>query len=194
MDYQSKNHVKFLILYHLIFVCKYRKKLLVFYGDKVKQLFEDMATRSDFAFEALEVDQDHIHCLVKSEPRISPLTIVRRLKRESTVQLWQRHEKALEKQFWKERTFWSDGYFCCTIGNASQETIRQYIESQGSGAAFIHEAEDLVVFSPHRNKQWDAPTKVSARPTGVVLTEPTGFEPAIFCVTGRHVRPLHHGS
>lgn len=25
-------------------------------------------------------------------------------------------------------------------------------------------------------------------------TEPTGFEPAIFCVTGRHVRPLHHGS
>src|SRR5881398_3139041 len=24
--------------------------------------------------------------------------------------------------------------------------------------------------------------------------EPTGFEPAIFCVTGRHVRPLHHGS
>ncbi len=26
------------------------------------------------------------------------------------------------------------------------------------------------------------------------LTEPTGFEPAIFCVTGRHVRPLHHGS
>ncbi len=83
MDYQSKNHAKFLILYHLIFVCKYRKKLLVFYGDKVKQLFEDMATRSDFAFEALEVDQDHIHCLVKSEPRISPLTIVRRLKQES---------------------------------------------------------------------------------------------------------------
>jgi REP-associated tyrosine transposase len=101
------------------------------YGDEVKQLFEDMATRSDFAFEALEGDQDHIHCLVKSEPRISPLAIVRRLKQESTVQLWQRHEKALEKQFWKERTFWSDGYLCCTIGNASQETIRQYSESQG---------------------------------------------------------------
>ncbi len=131
MDYQSKNHARFLILYHLIFVCKYRKKLLVFYGTLVKQLFEGMATRSDFAFEALEVDQDHIHCLVKSEPRISPLAIVRRLKQESTVQLWQRHEKALKKQFWKERTFWSDGYFCCTIGNASQEIIRQYIESQG---------------------------------------------------------------
>jgi REP element-mobilizing transposase RayT len=41
------------------------------------------------------------------------------------------YEKELKKHFWKERTFWSDGYFCCTIGNASQETIRQYIESQG---------------------------------------------------------------
>lgn len=40
MDYQSKNHAKFLILYHLIFVCKYRKKLLVFYGNEVKLLFE----------------------------------------------------------------------------------------------------------------------------------------------------------
>ena len=26
------------------------------------------------------------------------------------------------------------------------------------------------------------------------MAEPTGFEPAISCVTGRHVRPLHHGS
>jgi REP element-mobilizing transposase RayT len=31
---------------------------------------------------------------------------------------------------WKERTFWSDGYFCCSIENVSQETIRPYIESQ----------------------------------------------------------------
>jgi putative transposase len=41
------------------------------------------------------------------------------------------HEKELKRHFWKERTFWSDGYFCCTIGNASQETIRHSIESQG---------------------------------------------------------------
>jgi putative transposase len=86
---------------------------------------------SHFSFEAIEVDQDHMHCLVKSEPKLSPLSIVRRLKQESTVRLWQSYEIELKKQFWKERTFWSDGYFCCTIGNASQETIRQYIESQG---------------------------------------------------------------
>jgi putative transposase len=60
MDDATKNHAKFLILYHLIFVCKYRKKLLIPSGDEVKQLFEDIIARSDFAFEALEIDQDHI--------------------------------------------------------------------------------------------------------------------------------------
>ena len=52
MDDQSKNHAKFLILYHVIFVGKYRKKLLVSYGSAVKQLFEEIAARSDFSFEA----------------------------------------------------------------------------------------------------------------------------------------------
>ena len=125
MEYESKAHSKFLLLSHLIFVCKYRKKLLIRYGDETKRICEDIATRSDFSFEALEVDQDHIHCLVKSEPRLSPLAIVRRLKQESTVRLWRVHERELQRHFWKERTFWSDGYFCCTIGNASQETIRE---------------------------------------------------------------------
>jgi len=131
MDDESKNHAKFLILYQLIVVCKYRKKLLNSYGDVTKALFEEIAASSDFSIEQMEVDQDHMHCLVKSEPRISPLAIVRKLKQESTFQLWQRHEKELKQHSWKERTFWSDGYFCCTIGNASQGTIRRYIESQG---------------------------------------------------------------
>src|SRR5215469_8771260 len=37
-------------------------------------------------------------------------------------------------------------------------------------------------------------TRTVAVSRSLLPTEPTGFEPAIFCVTGRHVRPLHHGS
>jgi len=37
----------------------------------------------------------------------------------------------VEKHFWGERTFWSDGYFVCSIGEASPDTIRQYILTQG---------------------------------------------------------------
>ena len=62
-------------------------------------MFEEIATRSDVAFEALEVDQDHIHRLVKSEPRISPLAIVQRLKQESTIQRVAQARKRVEKSF-----------------------------------------------------------------------------------------------
>ncbi|WP_201378828.1 transposase [Ktedonobacter sp. SOSP1-85] len=51
-------------------MCKYRKKLLIFSGNEVKQGFEEIAAHSDYSFEALEVDQDPIHSLVKSEPRM----------------------------------------------------------------------------------------------------------------------------
>lgn len=97
----------------------------------MKKLFEDIAAASDFSFETMEVDQDHIHCLVKREPRISPVAIVRKLKQESTLRLWKIYGAALKRLFWKEKTFWSDGYFCSTVGNVCQETIRRYIESQG---------------------------------------------------------------
>src|SRR5258708_18356229 len=41
---------------------------------------------------------------------------------------------------------------------------------------------------------WFRSHQGSAVDRTLVRAEPTGFEPAIFCVTGRHVRPLHHGS
>jgi putative transposase len=79
----------------------------------------------------MEVDKDHIHLLVESKPKASVLEIVRWLKQSSTYQLWQKHSIELKRQFWKERTFWSDGYFACTIGNDSEEIIRKYIQEQG---------------------------------------------------------------
>ena len=49
-SYKTKNYAQFLILYHMIFVCKYRKKFLTRYGDVTKRIFEDSAARSDFSF------------------------------------------------------------------------------------------------------------------------------------------------
>ncbi|WP_460759353.1 transposase [Niabella terrae] len=40
-------------------------------------------------------------------------------------------QNILSKNFWKEHAFWSDGCFVCSIGEASPETVRQYILSQG---------------------------------------------------------------
>ena len=120
-----------MIWYHLIFACKYRKPLLEQRGEGVKALFYAISASSHFVIEEMEVDRDHLQCLIKSEPHLSPLAIVRRLQQESTHVLWQRYESTQKRHFWKERTFWSDGYFCCSVGNASQEVIRRSIETQG---------------------------------------------------------------
>lgn len=116
---------------HLIFVCKYRKKLLIRLGDDMKTLIYHVSKRYNFVIVEMEVDKDHIHLLVQYQPNMSILEIVRFLKQMTTFHIWKKHEEYLSKHFWKERTFWSDGYFACSIGNVSKETIQKYIKEQG---------------------------------------------------------------
>jgi putative transposase len=81
----------------------------------------------------MEVDKDHIHLLIDSKPTMSLLEIVRLLKQISTYRLWRMEsvKRYLAKCFWKEHTFWSDGHFACSIGNANPDTIQRYILNQG---------------------------------------------------------------
>lgn len=130
-NYKSKNHSKFILTYHIIFVCKYRKKLLIKYGEDVKQIMYDISKRYDFVIKEMEVDKDHIHMMISSVPKISPLQMVRVLKQQSTIQMWRRYASELKKQYWKENTFWTDGYFCSTIGEVSSKTLKHYIQNQG---------------------------------------------------------------
>ena len=129
--YKSKNHSKFFLTYHIIFVCKYRKKILIKYGDDIKQIMFDISKNYDFIIREMEVDKDHIHFMIESVPKISPLQIVNALKQQSTIRIWRIYNKELSKIFWKENTFWTDGYFCSTIGEVSSTTLKRYIENQG---------------------------------------------------------------
>ena len=132
-NYTSVNRHKYYLKVHLVFVCKYRKQLLV-NNDidlMVKEIFKGIESKSDFTIDIMETDKDHIHLLVSYPPKISISSIVRKLKQESTITLWKYFPVFLSKHFWNERTFWSDGYFSCSIGEASPETIRRYIENQG---------------------------------------------------------------
>ena len=123
----------YMIKIHLIFVCKYRKKLLSNsrIDESLKKIFRNIESKSDFNIDVMETDKDHIHLLVSYPPRLSVSMIVRKLKQEGTVKLWTIFPTYLLKHFWKEKTFWSDGYFVSSIGEANPETIRRYIENQG---------------------------------------------------------------
>lgn len=84
MSYISKNHSKFLLMCHIIFVCKFRKRLLLHLGDDVKQLIHDTAKRYHFGIIEMEVDKDHVHLLLQYDPTKSVLEIVSLLKQMTT--------------------------------------------------------------------------------------------------------------
>ena len=118
---------------HLIFVVKYRKKLLneSLKYDMLQKLF-DISKRYDFKIKTMNSDIDHLHMLISIKPSISVSQIVRVLKQESTVYIWKKYKQLLKLHFWKEHTFWSDGYFVSSIGNANEKTIQKYIAEQGN--------------------------------------------------------------
>ena len=131
-EYISKDHSKFLIKYHMIPVCKYRKKLLIGAVEyDMKQIMQKISNFSYFDIEVMETDKDHIHMMICSEPKLSPLQIVRRLKQMSTTAICKKHENYLRHIFYRENTFWTDGYFVSSVQNVSQKTIKKYIENQG---------------------------------------------------------------
>ena len=130
-QYHSQNHSKYLLRVHLVFACKYRKKLLKgALNESMKKILKDIENMSDFDIVVMETDADHIHLMLDYPPTLSVLQMVNRLKSVSTVRIWKEHEEILCFHFWK-RTFWSDGYFACSTGDASTETIKKYIEQQG---------------------------------------------------------------
>ena len=131
-EYISKDHSKFLIKYHMIPVCKYRKKLLIGAVEyDMKQIMQKISNFSYFDIEVMETDKDHIHMMICGEPKLSPLQIVRRLKSMSTTAICKKHENYLRHIFYRENTFWTDGYFVSSVQNVSQKTIKKYIENQG---------------------------------------------------------------
>ena len=131
-NYISHNCHKYNLKYHLIFVCKYRKKLLLNNVDIfVKNVFQRIANESGFCIDIMETDKDHIHLSVSYPPNPSVSSIVKRLKQINTNSLWKVYHSFLKRHFWKEHTFWSDGYFACSIGEAHPDDISDYIVNQG---------------------------------------------------------------
>ena len=79
----------------------------------------------------METDKDYIHYMIETEPTMSISKIVNLMKSYTTYHIWKRYPDYLRKYFWKEHTFWTDGYFVCSVGNVSEEMLRKYIENQG---------------------------------------------------------------
>ena len=132
-NYKSKCRHKYLLQYHLILVCKYRKKLFVSdeLSNDIKDLSIKICNKYNIIIKYMETDKNHIHYMLEIPPVISISKVVKLVKSYTTYHIWKIHSNYLKRHFWKENTFWTDGYFVSSIGNVSEEILKEYIENQG---------------------------------------------------------------
>ena len=64
----------------------------------------------------METDKDHIHYMIETEPTMPVSKIVNLMKSYTAYHIWESHPNYLQKYFWKEHTFWTGGYFACSVG------------------------------------------------------------------------------
>lgn len=72
---------------------------MIQYGEFVKETMVSISQKYDFEILEIEVDKNHVHLLVESEPKVSPLMIVRTLKQQITIKLWNEFSDELCKYF-----------------------------------------------------------------------------------------------
>lgn len=132
----SSVHPKHLILYHLIFVAKYRRKIFsdIQFGEGIKSELIKISEKYDFSIDTIDLDYskpDHINILVKSTPNLNPVQIVKVLKQESNTWAWENYSNWLRKFYYKSKHVFTRGYFCSSVGNVSAQQVEEYLEKQG---------------------------------------------------------------
>ena len=105
--WKSKNRHKYLLQYHIIFVCKYRKKLLVSrqISDDIKQFSYKICQRHSVIIRYMETDKDHIHYMIETESTMSISKIVNLMKSYTTYHIWKRYPNIYENNSGKNIPF-----------------------------------------------------------------------------------------
>ena len=103
-NWNSGSHNKYLLQYHLIYVCKYRKQLLSnkSIADDTKRLSNEICQKHNVNIKYMEVDKDHIHYMIETRPNINLSDFVRTMKSYITYHIWQIYKPYLRKCFGKK--------------------------------------------------------------------------------------------
>lgn len=134
---KSSSHSKHNLNYHIIWIPKYRKKLLVgTFARFLKKIIREECSGLDLEVLALEVMPDHIHLFVSALPTHQPSEVVRKLKGATSYRARQAFSdlKYLGyKLHYKKFPFlWARGYYIGSAGHVSQDAVKRYIlEQQG---------------------------------------------------------------
>ena len=131
MEYQISGHGVYRLQYHLVWVCKYRRRILnpgvtTYLELTLRTLLRSMP---GVTIETIGFDHDHLHMVMMIPPKYAIADVMAQLKAQSASRLRTKFPW-LAKVYWKENIVWSPGYFASSVG-VDEATIRHYVEYQG---------------------------------------------------------------
>jgi putative transposase len=126
--YRSLSHTAWDCKYHLIWIPKYRKKVL--FGDLRKYLgdvFRELALQKESKVLEGHLMGDHVHMLISIPPKYAVSQVVGYIKGKSAIHIARTYSG--NRHNFIGQNFWARGYFVSTVGR-DEETIRKYINRQ----------------------------------------------------------------
>ena len=128
MDSKSLSHCRWKCQYHIVFIPKYRRKIL--YGKirvDVRDILRKLCEYKKIEIIAGNVKEDHVHLCLSIPPKYSVSTIVGYLKGKSALMIFDLHPD--KKDRWN-KNFWARGYYVATVGDITGDAIKRYINEQ----------------------------------------------------------------
>lgn len=127
--YWSGSHTRHRIQLHLVWIPKYRKRILRGkVAVRLRQLLYEACRMNRWWIGEISIQVDHVHVLIQINPRNSVAEVVQMLK-GGTSRVIRKEYPELEEFLWGD-SFWADGYFAETVGRVDEATIRRYIQNQ----------------------------------------------------------------
>lgn len=127
----SASHAVYSLRLHIVLVTKYRRKILT--SELLEALREAFGTiLADWRCTLIEFggEADHVHLLIGIHPALNIATLINNLKSASSRRMRNRFSNHLRKFYWKPY-FWHRAYYVGSVGGASLETVKRYVEAQG---------------------------------------------------------------
>lgn len=134
MKYQLDRsaHSVYSLHYHLVFVVKYRRKVLT--SDRIidllKQKVYEISERFEVEVLGIEPNMDHVHLLFKSKPTLDLPKYINALKTITSREIRRTFPEVKEK-LWRN-AFWARTYCLATTGQVTLEMLKHYVERQGA--------------------------------------------------------------
>ena len=130
MELRRNIHHVFRIMCHFVWIPKYRHKIFVEpYRKSLKVIIKKIGYDYNIEIVELEIPSDHVHMIVKSEPKVSPSDIMQIIKSISARNFFKFYPQIKRKYFWGGK-LWTQSFFVETVGNTNDKVIREYVQNQ----------------------------------------------------------------